>query len=414
MSTTDDKKKTIAKKPKVVEKSAAKPVDKVMDKSVDKSGTPKKTSKTKKDTILNVVKPVVEKKESNVLSISPNKIKNIISNNILNKEIFKALLEIKDATPKSIIKKTDAGETKEEYAGLPLSGVSADTKKVIKAAELNYISMSCDSFVREKLSKLTSQEKETYKNAKKTYKSGLPDGAVFDLEKFNKHYDTKFYAEFDKTKVLQSDNEWKSATERISKLKNRFSNTSRIILSMLCEHLMSQIVKNAIDSCVDEKKKSVQISHLYTAKLSDTPLMRLLSNLDIYRTNKSYDETSKFAVTGLQENQQFQFKFVVNELFMKFVTMSEDGKPTLSISKQFKNYCSALLCDFIMRIGVMLLTEIEYLDVKTVNDCTVNTVINQYYNVCNVDFTSTDTYLTEFHEKYCAFTKSKKKTAASA
>ena len=55
-----------------------------------------------------------------------------------------------------------------------------------------------------------------------------------------------------------------------------------------------------------------------------------------------------------------------------------------SVSKVFKNFCSTLVCEFLMRIGAMLKKEIETRGIKTVNDTVISTVISHYHIVSGV------------------------------
>ena len=359
-------------------------------------------------------KQVKEKKSKPLASdecgfnISLNKIKNIISNNILNKTIFNTLTELKVAMPKTVVKKDKDGiETKEEFLGIPISNLSNTTQSIVKEAIDNYLEVQFDDVGRSRIKAMTVEQKELYKTAKNTYKENLSNDVEFKLDTFNQSYDKTFYSAFDKTKLLQTDNEWQFAIEKISKLKNRFSNSARTILSMICEYLMEQVIQTSVSNCLDEKKKSVQISHLHSTKTSELPLFKLLVNLDMYNLSKTYTDSTEFNVTGVPANQQYQFRFFVNETFRKIKKNLVDANQSITISKQYKSFCSALLTDFIMRIGTMMLTEIEHLDIKTVSDCTVNTVIAQYYNVCGVKFLDTDTYVNVLKDKYDTYTQAK-------
>ena len=64
-----------------------------------------------------------------------------------------------------------------------------------------------------------------------------------------------------------------------------------------------------------------------------------------------------------------------------------------SVSKIFKNFCSTLVCEFLIRIGKMLKKEIETRGIKTVNDTVIQTVISHYHIVSGVPETDTFNFM---------------------
>ena len=88
-----------------------------------------------------------------------------------------------------------------------------------------------------------------------------------------------------------------------------------------------------------------------------------------------------------------------------------------SVSKIFKNFCSTLICEFLMRIGNMLAKEIETRGIKTVNDTIIGTVISHYHTVCGVDETATIDFIrtvTTKYYKYVAERQKKRKEVKTA
>ena len=77
-------------------------------------------------------KPVLAKTTG--INISPAKVKNIVSNYVLNKDAYSALTELKDARPRIIARVVDGKEVSEDYKGVPVSSLSQKTLDYIAFA----------------------------------------------------------------------------------------------------------------------------------------------------------------------------------------------------------------------------------------------------------------------------------------
>ena len=368
------------------------------------------------------------------INISPAKVKNIISNFILNKEMYASFIEIKNAEPRKIVKVVDGKSVEEDFKGVPLSELSKTTIDYIEHATKIYESNQRFIYGKNKVLKLPPARRKLYAEQKNRAKSVLTSD-VFDLEKFNIEFDSKFYSEYDTTtksvENTEEKTEWKLALEKISKLKNRFSTNSRIILSALTECLIKQLVLNGTFSCVADNKKIIQLAHaLDTSKDGFNkrfPLYSFITNLKSFKKANSYiksqsdaeDKSSvvDFSIEGIPVENQYQFKYYIGEI-CRDVRMDLCNSPTTdeesktkynytSVSKDLKNFCSTIACEFLMKIGLMLKKEIETRQIKTVNDTIINTVISHYHIVCDTNEAETCEFITNVVSKYNAFTKEK-------
>jgi hypothetical protein len=414
-------KKKLVKKPvkDVVKpvKDVVKPVKDV----VKKAAAPKVVTQRKINN-----KPVLS--SSIGINISPAKVKNIISNFILNKEMYSSVMEIKKAEPKKITKMVDGKSIEEEVAGTPLTELSKETRDYISYATKIYEDNQYNLFTRNKVAKMTIDVRKNYTNKKNNAKS-LVSSDNFSLYDFNLEFDPQFYSDYSSEKKLdENKTEWKNALEKITKLKNRFSTNSRVILSALIECLIKQLVLNGTVSCVADKKKIIQLSHvLDTSKEGFNerfPLYSFIVNLETFKQAKEYiknqstDENSKnsdsgidLSIDGLSSDKQYQFRYYIGEICrdvrMDLCDKSENKEQSeynfTSVSKILKNFCSTIACEFLIKIGLMLKKEIQTRHIKTVNDSIINTVISHYHTVCSVDETNTMGFINNVLLKYNEF-----------
>lgn len=439
------KNRKLIKKPVVKDKPVA--VNKTLsenDNTVENTTT-KKTVSNKKS---NVVENTDTKKDNTshrkinnkpVLStlaginISPAKVKNIVSNFILNKDMHAAYTEIKNAEPKKITKVVDGKTVEEEFKGTPLSALSKSTLDYVEYANKIHDSNKRCIYAKNKVLKLPPDQRKLYNDKKNAAKSSKD---TFDLDKFNISFDANFYSDYDNAaksdKKTEEKTEWRLALDNISKLKSRFSTNSRVILSALTECLIKQLVLNGTFSCVADNKKIIQLSHvLDTSKDGFNerfPLYPFITNLKSFKKASSYinsqvntedkSSTIDFSIEGLPIESQYQFKYYIGEIcrdvrmqLCNSLESDEESKSKYnftSVSKDLKNFCSTIACEFLMKIGVMLKKEIDTRQIKTVNDIIINTVISHYHIVCDVDETQTYKFINDVINKFDSFVKDKR------
>ena len=403
-----------------------------------------------------VVKPIITKITG--INISPAKVKTIISNYVLNKDVYDAVQELKKSSPYSETTLVNEKPVIVEHASVPVSKMSKKTQDFISVANKEYESSYKMEFAKTKIASLPDDVRTAYNNAKSVARDEhdkniaevyLVDTSVFNVEQFNSQYIPDFYKDFELPK--SDSNEWKNSIDKINKLKNRFSTNSRVFISAFVENIIKQLVSTSLVSCVSDNKKIIQLSHILdTSKegFADRfPLYALIENLTTFKQAQSYvknpqsanvsevdevaepqddsdPEASKrtkndksndiFSLDGVSLEVQYQFRYYVAEICKEIrmdlanTEVDSEGKlmdvyKNTSVSKIFKNFCSTLICEFLMRIGKMLLIEVNARGIKTVNDSIINTVIAHYHTVCNVDKTNTITFIQEVTSKYYSY-----------
>jgi hypothetical protein len=368
-------------------------------------------------------KPVLS--SSTGINISPAKVKNIISKCILNKEMYAAINEIKNAKPKKSTTTVDGVTVTNDDKGTPLIELSKETCLYIKHATQIYEKNQRVIYERTVVSNMDRDINKTYSIKKNAARNACVDGD-FNVEQFNNEFDPKFY---DKFKSTQDKSEWDHALDKITKLKNRFSANSRILLSALIECLIKQLVLNGTVSCVVDKKKIIQLSHvLDTTKEGFEqrfPLYSVISNFKSFKKatqminsaacGEKSETCDDFSIEGVPLEKQYQFRHYIGEICRdvrmglcdKSDTPSESIYNYTSVSKVLKNFCSTIACEFLLKIGSMLKKEIETRQIKTVNDTIINTVISHYHIVCDVDETNTFEFINNALTKYNTSVKQK-------
>lgn len=392
------------------------------------------------------------------INISPAKVKNVVSNYVLNKEAYAALTELKNARPHTVTRVVEGKEVSEEVKGTPVAQLSQRTRDYIEVAAKEYDSLQREDYSKLKVSNMPEATRKAYNTARVQAKDEFDgkceesyldsDLSAFDVEAFNLKYDSTFYDDYVRTKAQyeseDKSDEWKKAVDKVTKLKNRFSTNSRVFLSALVEYVVKQLALNGTVCCVSDKKKIIQLSHaLDTSKegFNDRfPLYPLIVNLDTFRKAQEYlntpqkvsesdepdDETTAkpdkakekdvdvFTLDGVDKETQYQFRYYVAEtcretrMDLAASKSDADGSATdvynfTSVSKLFKNFCSTLVCELLMRVGRMLEKEIATRGIKTVNDTIIGTVISHYHTVCGVDETNTVKFIRDATTKYYSY-----------
>lgn len=404
-------------------------------------------------------KPVLAKTTG--INISPAKVKNIVSNHVLNRRSQPVLTELKNARPHTTKKTVDGKEVEHKVAGTPVANLSQETRDFLVHATAEYEKNMKEEFAKHKVSKMPTDAREAYVTARtaakalhdKAHAEGFlnTDGSTFDVNVFNVKYDSGFYAEYNKEaakRAAEETDEWKAAIDRVSKLKCRFSTNSRVFLSAFVEYLIKQLALNGTVCCIADKKKIIQLSHvLDTSKegfAERFPLYPLIVNLDTFKQAQAHlaadrsnsttvepevadDEgeddaqsvkksrsTDLFTLNGVSLDTQYQFRYYISESCretrMDLASTEKDADGNLmdiynhtSVSKVFKNFCSTLVCEFLTRIGKMLEKEIETRGIKTVNDTIINAVISHYHIVCGVDDEPTLNFIRTVATKYYSY-----------
>ena len=390
------------------------------------------------------------------INISPTKVKNIISNYVLNKDVFEAVQELKSARPYKVTKLVDNKEVVDEFKGTPINELSQKTLDFISNANKEYESGNRTEFAKTKIASMSEDDRKAFhtlrntareEHDKKHSEKYLESVPAFDVEAFNTLYNAEFYKDCLHPTPQSDSDVWKTSIDKVNKLKNRFSTNSRVFISAFIENVIKQLVLNGTMCCVADKKKIIQLSHILDTSNEGFnerfPLYPLIANLDTFKQAREYlnksqsnkvsesadvvdksepelvkhvhdKDTDIFKLDGVSLDVQYQFRYYIaeicREIRMNLATteVDADGKHMdvynyTSVSKVFKNFCSTLICEFLIRIGKMLLTEIKAHGIKTVNDSIVSTIISHYHIICGVDKTNTVAFIQDVTSKYYTY-----------
>lgn len=341
----------------------------------DKPSEPLLVKKSKKEKSVKKELKVVDPKKACVkelLSIPHSKVKNIISNTILNYDIMAVLNEIKGPP-----------ETLSDY-----------TKKYIDDLNKNNSLSQQKTYERKKYSSLSVEQKQQYKE--------LKSKGFTDLKTLNTDFDKEFYTEFKPIVLDLSDAP--ILVKAINKNKYRFSNNTKVYLTSFIDLLVKQLIKDTLLNTQKTGKKNVQVEsvkHSYElGKIAESS-----------KTNKLYklsdEEISTFVLENIDTEKLFQFKTSITDICKETKSALSIEYPEQSdyfngvvISKQFKNYCSTVICELLVLISKMIRVEVESRNIKTINENIVNTVLQQLFIVYDINFSKTLTYLTDTSTKY--------------
>lgn len=99
----------------------------------------------------------------------------------------------------------------------------------------------------------------------------------------------------EKKKQLESG--YKEALDNVTALsaeKTRFSSEASVVMSIVCESVVSQLATHTMDMALADKKKIIQVEHLHNGDVSSLSLYPLFKNLPVYLSSKAkYEEEAR-------------------------------------------------------------------------------------------------------------------------
>jgi histone H3/H4 len=231
---------------------------------------------------------------------------------------------------------------------------------------------------------------------------------------------------------LKKSPEHKEAKAKIAALsqeKTRFSNAASIALSIVCDELVSTLVRHIMKSAIESEKKIIHVDHLHNSgvdKLYVYPLVKSLPSfiekaalytrleknqeidrkvlVSINKLKKEYkkkygknvtikksehaqviaqpEATPSHIVADVREDEEVEdhktsFKFYVHLICKKLIEENKDipEYKSLRISTEIKEYLSDLLVEFIQRISPLVRLTTDSMKNKTVNDVAILRVV---------------------------------------
>jgi hypothetical protein len=444
---------------------------KVTEKKESKKEVEKKEPKEKKESS-EEEKPK-KKKDINVkptlgdicgLNLSVAKVKNIISNNCINKEahdalqILKGLRVFEDGSDANEPDEEDSDEVAEssEKKKVPkknftfnLEKVPSDTKAYLDKCYAEITAASCLVFSRSTIKEMSAESKAAYDAAKdaaladfaKTQKTDyLFRDQEFDLVKFNKEFKTDFYAGLE-----EPEKNWKSLTDMelyshcvniLNKNKTRFNSEAKIYITAFVEYIIKQLIIHGTKGCIDSNKKIIKLEHALDHELSDhdfTMLPFITSTVAyqtyVFNTKKNEaeeeaesDDVAEDDVDAI--NSKIPYKHYIGELCrnvrMELATIdnAKDSKESkfnrTSVSKEFKQFCSDAIIELLEIFGNAIKVEVNTRNVKTVNYSIIRAVIYISHVLHNVKADNTIEFIQEKYNAYNEYLKKRESRLKSS
>lgn len=420
-------------------KAKATKTEKVKAEKVEK---PKKSPKAKKEKAeTDEEKPEKTPKKINTkptlsdtqgLNLSIAKVKNIIADHCVNKEITTALKEMKAAR---VFKE----EGSKEFT-FKLTSLSAETLDFLDLChaditEANGVAHS-KKVVKEMDEDRLAEYNEKKKQALAEFESnkkvdGLFTQDKFDLNKFNLEFDSEFYAgmedDADSWKELKNEELYAHCVSTVTKNKIRFNSESKIFITAFTEYIIKQLVINGTTNCVNEKKKIIKLRHGLEKILPNFTLFTFVTNTIAYRNylanlneEASEKETPVDDAESDVEKEETgkvpQFKYYVSELCrevrMQLSNSDEEAEDATlskynqtSVSKEFKQFCSDVVIELLHIFGNVLKTEVITRNVKTVNYDIVSALIYNAHIFHNAKADDTIKFIQASYNKHSEYVK---------
>lgn len=438
--------KSTVKKVTVVKSKTADDVKVTQTTKVTKVAKPTKVTKKAADKVATLVAKVTKKSteqkpkkvrkptnsELSGIGIGPARVKSVLIKSALNARENNAIKAVLVAANRPSLLKTSAG-VKDQKEQVPLAELDHSVLVVVEEAELAYANALRSSYETSVLKKLDADARKTYTTERKKAQSAhqaeqskLPveERKDFDVRAFNTKYQSTFYDGLD-AYVSENDNyslakgkydEWGRAVALMHKLCTRLSSNTRNIMAAFLDRLVEQYTHNGIHNCLLESRRIVKLRHAITES-DDFPARVPLSNW--VRTFEAYADGSKWVSDSYQKlvdfkaaraegkqaeltkpvypegNYDYDFSNYVGEIFrtvraeMASSAKTDEDKAkclNVTISSDFKKFCSHMICNAIMRIGHCLRDSVDRCRMKTISDSLVWHTIRQVHNMCGMPY----------------------------
>jgi hypothetical protein len=306
---------------------------------------------------------------------------------------------------------------------------------------------------------MSEENKNKYNTElKNTKKEAEETGKIFNKQAFNKAFNKKFYDELKTFKT--STTEWTRANELVSKLLIRISIPTRYILASFLDQIVMQYFTNGVKNCVESGKSNIQLKHALTRGSdfeNNVPLDKFVRTLDAYNDATNWlqlceterakflnekklrksskkdkdndndneeenDKIAKFEEPVYPEpnpEQEYNFNNYINDICRHVrMQLAEEVKSdnekyelyqSLHSSQSFKNFCSYIVYQTIVRIGSSLKFTIENDNKKTISASLMTNTINNICLICGINANSTMSHIDNSIHKYNEYKQSNKK-----
>jgi len=434
--------------------------------SMNNSKTSKLSSKVTKDDSKNVkskrthnIKPATM--DTTGIGIGPARVKSVLMNISLNPREFavrNAILaaENKPRKPKPTAEDPDP-EMPAQGPQTPIDKLDAHSLSVIHEAEQAHENSIRESYERNKVSTMDDNTRRKYNMARKEAQNVSEEKkGTFVLQDFNTLFDKTFYDGYathkkendnyvtglvfeDKDgKPYEKYNQYSRATALVNKLCIRLSGNTRNIIACFLDRIVEQYALNAIHNCLEQKRRIVQLFHALTETEGfdeRVPLSTFVGTLKNYARARDWIDNCRELKKQFKQTQEVEDKVVLPEYpkpedysydFGGYVgeicrsvkirlaeTMTSEAERvrvlSTSVSQEFKQFCSYVIYESILRIGSSLCLSVERQGVKTISDAMVYYVLKQIHSVCGIEYDTTNHDMSNRLNKFKEWRGSRKK-----
>jgi hypothetical protein len=390
------------------------------------------------------------------LNLSVAKIKNIISNNCINKEAFEALQILKS---KRIFPDGDKGDDTEDGGDengeqspkkkapkkpftFTLADVPVETIEYLGKCYRDVAVSTYTAHSRFVINNLYEADKARYNTLKNEAlakfeidqrNSRLFRDTEFDLIAFNKQFKPDFYK-----KMKEEDKDWKSYKDMklydycvtiLNKTKTRFNSEAKIYITALVEFIIRQLIINGTRECVNRDKKIIKIEHAITDNDTDFTLFPFIKSTSVYKTfiknaNKQesdadVDETSddgNESTTAVTVPYKHYIGELCRNVRMELSAADNNTSDAVesrynqtSVSKKFKQFCSDAIIELLEILGNAIKVEVSTRNVKTVNYAIIYSVLYTSHVFHNIPIDDTISFIQDKYNTYNDFLKKREK-----
>jgi len=400
------------------------------------------------------------------VGIGPAKSKNVLISEAFNPVEYKARAALRAAENRPVRAKptTEVPDPPMPTQGpqVPIDQLDEETRAVVHAAEAAHRASLLAEYQHDVVKAYPKERRDAYEVARKAAR----DSPTFRLVDFNKSFDAKFYAAFEKyyaendsysltrmvtgrtrpngtpsdTQVLRY-NTWTRAMALINKNCIRLSSGVRDVLASYLDSIVMQYAHNAIVNAVADGKPNIQLNHAlavsdgFNARVSLHPFVQTLpahatasnwlSEYNAYlvsRKEKSTDVPLPRVPTynSLHDGRENFEGYVVDicrSVRMRLAVADPERADTyhsIKVSDNFKKFCSDVVYETILRVGAHLKEVVSLKEVKTVNDSLMYHTLRQISNVCGVPWEPIRSEMAARLTKYAAYLASRKSASDSS
>ena len=386
--------------------------------------------------------------EKTGLCIGPARVKSVLLTASLNPRehmVRKLLLELNreqkgdNSVEELLSASSSVPESYKELSPSEWTLLCKTAVEVVKEAEYSYEESLRESYERKFVNDLTPERRDSYNQQRKESQQS----SSFNQQLFNGSFDSKFYEGYTQFKTEKDTylkhNKLTRSIALVNKLCVRLSSGTRNLIACFLDRVVEQFARNGIHSCMADNKHIVQLRHAMEQSagyLDRVPLHSFLSTLPVYHTSmkwlrqcqrlkeehdkqpNSTAESSRlvlpdYPISGYKHDFEGYVGEVCRSVRMCMEAECQDDqlKPEFlktSVSKEFKQFCSAIVYETIMRIGSCLRLSVDRSGVKTISDSLVQHAIRQLHVVCGLSYEQTETLMSSRMEQFSNWRVSRK------